>query len=377
MNLVLSPGELFVTAACCLSTTILVVYPPAEARKAGFVIPTLFYSFVGDEKFNFIQHHLKRSCLTMFVHAALPMVYTLAIYFYFFEQFHHAQSFDLVHVMFRTSLLVLLGAVAYIFKIARANFQDHSILANLSKYMDVEVTLQNLITEVNEECRNFHNFKVEYVGYSKVVITENWIIKASMYTIQFLKISDARLTLIRAIDPPVLASDVSGLQLIDVLAESVESRIKPITIRVYSRAMFAELKNHLGRNIEIKADIQLKASLNERFVDVFNTQIQQNPRYAYDYRYDIEPCMGCQFVDANVKIDKNCLDTNLPYCKPCQCKPMWCTTCIARIFASKQIEDEPERWMTGTAECPTCRATFCAFDVCLLADDERSNTPTN
>jgi hypothetical protein len=369
MELGLPASDIFLSCAIFALFSLLIIYPPAEARQAGFIIPNIFYSIIGDEKFNFIQHHLRRSCLTLLIHALLPMIYTFFMYFYFYEQFALSGTFDLVQLLFRFSTTVLLLAGGYLFQISRSNFSNHSIIKNLAKYGPVgEVAAQ-----INDEIKDFHNFKVEYIGYSKLIITSSWIIKVSMYNVVFLKISDARFKLTQTMDLPIFFHENSGKQMIDVQAESISDKTKPVIIRVYSREMFEELRAKLGGNVEIVSDIKFKSSLHERFVTIFKQHIYGNPRYNYDQKYELEPCMGCQGIQANIKLDKTCVDSvGEVQCRQCNCKPMWCTSCIAMIFASKQNELNPEEWLSGRAECPTCRALFCVLDVCLLSTPAKS-----
>uniref|UniRef100_A0A914Y5K4 Transmembrane protein 129 n=1 Tax=Panagrolaimus superbus TaxID=310955 RepID=A0A914Y5K4_9BILA len=373
MELGLPASDIFLSAAIFLLAVLVIVYPPAEARSAGFIIPNIFYSIVGDEKFDFVRHHLRRSCLTILIQALLPMVYTFVMYFYFYEEFTLAGSFDLVKLLFRFSSTVLLIAAGYIFQISRSNFSNHSIIKNLAKYGIVN----DVASQINDEIKDILNFKVEYVGYSKLIITSSWIIKVTMYNVVFLKISDARFKLVRTLDHPILFQENSGKQIIDVEAESISGKTKPVIIRVYSREMFEELRQKLGGNVEIVTDIRFKSSLHERFVTVFKQHINNNPKYNYDFKYELEPCLGCQSVESNIKLDKTCMDSvGQVQCRQCHCKPMWCTTCIAMIFASKQNDLQPEQWLSGRAECPTCRALFCVLDVCLLSSSSLPLPPS-
>jgi hypothetical protein len=373
MELGLPASDIFLSFSIFILFSLLIVYPPAEARSSGFVIPSIFHWFIGDEKFDFIRHHLKRSCLTLLIHALLPMAFTFFMYFHFYEEFVLAGSFDLVKLLFRISSTVLLIVGAYIFRISVSNFSNHSIVKNLAKYGNVN----DIVNQINDEFKDIYNFKVDYIGYSKLIITSSWIIKVTMYNVVILKISDARFKLIRTLDHPILFQENTGKQIIDVQAESISGKTKPVIIRIYSREMFEELRQKLGGNVEIVSDIKFKSSLQERFVKVFKQHINENPRYKYDNKYELELCMGCQGVQANVKIDKTCMDSieQTQHCGQCQCKPMWCTTCIAMIFASKQNELHPEEWLSGRAECPTCRSLFCVLDVCLL--DSISTTPSS
>jgi hypothetical protein len=227
MELGLPASDIFLSFAIFALFSLLIIYPPAEARQAGFIIPNIFYSIIGDEKFNFIQHHLRRSCLTLLIHALLPMIYTFFMYFYFYEQFTLSGTFALVQLLFRFSTTVLLLAGGYLFQISRSNFSNHSIIKNLAKYGPVG----EIAAQINDEIKDFHNFKVEYIGYSKLIITSSWIIKVSMYNVVFLKISDARFKLTQTMDLPIFFHENSGKQMIDVQAESISDKTKPVTIR--------------------------------------------------------------------------------------------------------------------------------------------------
>ena len=50
-------------------------------------------------------------------------------------------------------------------------------------------------------------------------------------------------------------------------------------------------------------------------------------------------------------------------CRQCFCRPMWCISCMAKWFASRQDQRRPEEWLRGVAPCPMCRSQFCALDV--------------
>lgn len=48
------------------------IYPPTEFVSAGLTIPELFSSVLGSEYNEFVQYHIKRSIVTLFVHSMLP-----------------------------------------------------------------------------------------------------------------------------------------------------------------------------------------------------------------------------------------------------------------------------------------------------------------
>lgn len=90
----------------------------------------------------------------------------------------------------------------------------------------------------------------------------------------------------------------------------------------------------------------------------------------------LDACLGCGNVQSDVKLEKACLDAaevqrdaegnEVPHCRACFCRPMWCVGCMGRWFASRQDPHHPERWLEGKSPCPTCRAVFCLLDVSIV-----------
>ena len=90
---------------------------------------------------------------------------------------------------------------------------------------------------------------------------------------------------------------------------------------------------------------------------------------------ELEPCIGCMQQQSDCKLQKMCADpqpgvagngSEARACQQCYCRPMWCIDCMARWFASRQNQAEPERWMSSKSPCPTCRSIFCVLDVCIV-----------
>eukprot|EP00040_Diaphanoeca_grandis_P028599 m.165966 g.165966 ORF g.165966 m.165966 type:complete len:121 (+) comp31406_c0_seq5:106-468(+) len=111
--------------------------------------------------------------------------------------------------------------------------------------------------------------------------------------------------------------------------------------------------------------IVIRQSLSEQFLEAFRQQITANGGRSMVPSESLDRCVGCMNNEASVRIDQRCCEDRhrATQCSPCACRPMWCLECLGKWFASKQPQAEPERWMSGQAECPTCRATFCMYDI--------------
>lgn len=60
-----------------------IVYPPIEFISAGFTIQTIFGKFLGSENEQFIQYHIRRSTLTLFIHSLLPFGYVVCLMLFY------------------------------------------------------------------------------------------------------------------------------------------------------------------------------------------------------------------------------------------------------------------------------------------------------
>lgn len=81
---------------------------------------------------------------------------------------------------------------------------------------------------------------------------------------------------------------------------------------------------------------------------------------------EADTCIGCMQKESDIKLVKLCDSTGVEQCVQCYCRPMWCLECMGKWFASRQDQQRPEVWMSGSSPCPTCRAKFCVLDVCKL-----------
>lgn len=115
-----------------------IIYPPTEFVAIGFTINNVFGSFLGSIDIEFVQYHLRRTCLTLFIHSILPLFYVVWYFLkfgvliesdlHFFVKFVLWNSF----IVFAIVLPVIsIGLICYWCK---DDYANHPISQDLRKY---------------------------------------------------------------------------------------------------------------------------------------------------------------------------------------------------------------------------------------------------
>lgn len=384
---------LFMSTILCMY----IVIPSEAMQSAGFTIPVLFSSLLGQERFNFVDYHLRRTLLTIFIHASLPFFCFIGLHFYIAQLVFTLWPQNLVQMMARASLLLSAASACVVSLFYANNWQRHFIVRRLQKLnANSAGGWREIAQQINMDVRQPMIFSMTNKECARTLVTPEWILHITNYNVHFARIADSQLLIVRSspvqqslADHPsnnnggsVLA--VTNGHLIDLRVQSISGRFDPFHIRIRNEQELNHLREEISRPIEVLDSLVLPKPLHERFVDVFVKELERNPRFKNFKREELEPCLGCSQTLAEVKLAKQCVDSrfqqeaeqqdgfnpmsNTP-CQICACRPMWCARCIGRIFASKQDQTTPELWMAGRAPCPTCRALFCVLDVCHLAEE--------
>uniref|UniRef100_A0A0N5AY74 Transmembrane protein n=1 Tax=Syphacia muris TaxID=451379 RepID=A0A0N5AY74_9BILA len=358
-----------------------IVFPPIEFITAGFTITAAFSSWLGDERFQFILYHLKRTVLVFFLHCCLPLCKFFAIVFYL-----RCVLEDRIFAVPPKTVIQWLSTItlsAFVFVIGLATYlvcrygrswESHPTIQCLKKY---DPEWQLVEKNINDEYRSQDTFALSLSGIEKVVMTNSWILSVGNYSVKCAQVSDVQLEAIEADEHPISHHEQFGgpVQFVNIEVRSCTKKLEPFIIRSarIRTESFQDLKDKLNKPITFAREVVLYQSLDERFVAVFAEQVEKNPPYLCSNPEAIDVCFACGSVKANVKLVKNCVDAAIdeyghqqPFCSQCYCRPLWCTSCMARIFAVKQNKSHPERWLQGKAACPTCRSVFCVLDVSPL-----------
>ncbi len=304
--------------------------------QSGLSIPNLFSSILGSEHLFFIHYHIIRTLVTVSVHACLPIGYYIFMGLFSSElRLFHLNEINIywkIYLNFSILFTVLLFSIVYYWKVN--SFVNHPIVLKLKKYTSNNSTTWNTIAnQINIEFRRVDKFQTGGL-FNRVYVTDNWLIKCNLYTIDICKNDDLELTLTHANEIHLTQDGSPSAQYLHILVKSTNNKQKPFYIKLNSLE-YKDFNDKLNKPIREATDIIIKQSLPEQFLDAFRFQISENAKIDLK-REDVETCVGCMRKQADVKLIKNC-DGD---CVQCFCRPMWCLECLGKWFAYRQDQSK-------------------------------------
>lgn len=240
------------------------------------------------------------------------------------------------------------------------NYSKHPIVLNLEKF---RTPWKNVAKDINAEIRSIDKICIQTSSITKIIATENWILKVTPLSVHFAHQSDTKLTVKEANTYHISHQNTTEVQFLNIEVKSNRPGVDSFDIRI-NASDFKDLQDRVTRTITILPNVKFHKSVIEQFIDVFKETVQQNPKYRTNQ--ELEQCVGCLQATPSVKLQKLCADSGQNRCTHCYCRPMWCLDCMAKWFASRQDSEYQRQWLSSKSTCPMCRATFCVLDVCIL-----------
>ncbi|XP_020775617.1 E3 ubiquitin-protein ligase TM129 [Boleophthalmus pectinirostris] len=347
------------------------VFTPNEFRSAGLTVQNLFSSRLGSEDMGFVQYHIRRSSITLLLHSGLPLGYYLGMCLAAPEQ--HMEHFKEVSEGWQLYLLVALsvhvGAWSLVLYWSMWKWENHPISRMLQAHARLPHTSWgSLAASLNTEFRRVDKFTAGVHG-ARVIVTDSWVLKVSTYGVSMALQSQCQMSVVHSRQHHMSPDSSSPTQILTLRVDSTNRAVRPFHIRLNSTE-YSELRDKLHAPIRNLANVVIYQSVSELFLDTFRAQVQDNPSYSLPSAQELEPCIGCMQVPANIKLVQLCQSQGSDSdgdCQRCLCRPMWCVSCMGRWFASRQDQQRPETWLSSRVPCPTCRARFCILDVCVVS----------
>ncbi|KAL6118040.1 tmem129 [Pungitius sinensis] len=364
-----SPELSFTLAYVVLSLCF--VFTPNEFRSAGLTVQNLFSSWLGSEDVGFIQYHVRRTSITLLVHSALPLGYYMGMCIAAPEKnlgYFHKQVSDSWRAFLLLSLCIQLTSWTLVIYWSRHHWHNHPICRALQAHIQPpHPGWGSVATSVNTEFRRIDKFATGAPG-ARVIVTDSWVLKVTTYHVYMALQSECHVTVTQSRQHQLSPDLTSPAQILTLRVDSINPAVKPFDIRLISTE-YAELREKLHAPIRNSPNVVIHQTMSELFLDTFRAHVDLNQPYTLPSGQEMEPCIGCMQVPANIKLVRLCQAEGAPNvseCQQCFCRPMWCLSCLGRWFASRQDQQRPETWLSSRVPCPTCRATFCVLDICAV-----------
>ncbi|XP_078409395.1 E3 ubiquitin-protein ligase TM129 isoform X2 [Cetorhinus maximus] len=241
---------------------------------------------------------------------------------------------------------------------------NHPIARSLVHYALPQSGWRAVASSVNTEFRRIDKFASGAPG-ARVIVTDTWVMKVTTYNVHIAQQQDIHLTLTESRQHELCPDLNTPVQFLTIRVSSINPNVKPFDIRLNSTE-YGELREKLHTTVRNAHNVVIHQSLSDMFLDTFKIQVELNQRYHLSGNQELEPCIGCMQIAANIKLIKVCREPNEGECQQCYCRPMWCLTCMGKWFASRQDQQHPETWLSNRVPCPTCRSKFCILDVSIV-----------
>lgn len=251
-----------------------VIYPPYEFVSAGFTIENLFSEYLGSESILFVNYHINRSCLMMLIHSVIPIIYFIIYYLYFGIDFSGSILKHFWYLLMMLAMFLPFFAMALIFYYKQNDWENHPIPKILKKYCNSPDQKWTVVAaEINNEYRRNDKLVKKFSSITKIIATESWIIKTSLYFVHFAHQSDSALIAHRSDTHSISIHDASdSAQFVNIIVKPTRAGVKEFTIRINSLD-FKDLQDRINRPITILSSVKFHTSIIDRFIEVFIAEV--------------------------------------------------------------------------------------------------------
>uniref|UniRef100_A0A914IA65 Uncharacterized protein n=1 Tax=Globodera rostochiensis TaxID=31243 RepID=A0A914IA65_GLORO len=199
--------------------SLLLILPSDALHSAGFTIPKIFANLLGDERFNFVEYHLRRTLLTAFVHSAIPFICFVGLELSVEQPVFSLIPNNFIQWAALFSVLIATASIAILSLYRGNNWERHPFVQTL-KRLSENGNWQLIARELNDEVRAPQLYSILYKDCSRVLVTHLWLIKITNYAVKLAPISDSQFLVIRSSPLQQTLSGQQNFPLVDNIAQS-------------------------------------------------------------------------------------------------------------------------------------------------------------
>ncbi|KAJ0050134.1 hypothetical protein NL108_012225, partial [Boleophthalmus pectinirostris] len=221
----------------------------------------------------------------------------------------HMEHFKEVSEGWQLYLLVALsvhvGAWSLVLYWSMWKWENHPISRMLQAHARLPHTSWgSLAASLNTEFRRVDKFTAGVHG-ARVIVTDSWVLKVSTYGVSMALQSQCQMSVVHSRQHHMSPDSSSPTQILTLRVDSTNRAVRPFHIRLNSTE-YSELRDKLHAPIRNLANVVIYQSVSELFLDTFRAQVQDNPSYSLPSAQELEPCIGCMQVPANIKLVQLC-----------------------------------------------------------------------
>ncbi|CAD6189021.1 unnamed protein product [Caenorhabditis auriculariae] len=354
------------------------LFPMGELIELGLTVNCLFESLY-TKRGNLLEYQKQK----IVVHRLAVLSFFPFLFFNFHAYVHDStKTYPTMFLYFFEASIWLLTCIFLLGE----DFLEKGIGKKPIKFIEdfnlpTDIILQSLMREIEEHTAfqfvlsksSNHTMYVTDNGF--LVFLSNWDFSLSRIELCTAIVEDASALMIRR--------SQQANEIVRVKFAFVDGINTPITVSM-ENSKFEELRMQNLFTIRLERGVRFRRSVVEIFVIMFTRIAKENSKYTQvDYKTKCNDfCFACSIRRPNVKFVRSCNENErrvalsrmeqftegrfVP-CGECRCLPMWCISCIARVFHAKL--DTIQTWECQSVPCPTCREHFCIDDVHLLTRD--------
>ncbi|CAK8689569.1 unnamed protein product [Clavelina lepadiformis] len=328
---------------------LLFVASPTEFQTSGLTVQRIFRRWLGSESNDFTFYHIKRTAATILFHASLPLGYFFGMTFVSESKLTFFRVCEgTVHIAWQIyllcSLALALVMVGVVYYWSLEKWKNHPISKMLLVYSN---SFSDVAMQINAEFRSIDKYTSGDSYKSRVIVTDNWLIKTHTYSVSFIQQDHLRLVVRKTEQFQVSPETMATVQFVNLKVTCLK-RNKSFIIRILSTE-YIDFKEKLRVSVFTLPNIRVHTTSVELFLEVFREHVVQNPLYVVHADEELGDCIGCDQKPVEIKLLKQCADMGDGECENCRCRPMWCMECMARWYASRQDQSNPGSWLVTTS----------------------------
>jgi len=319
------------------------VCEPRDLAGLGVSVEGICAGLLGSREDAFLQYQIRRFYVSILFHSCLPIFYAC----YLPEQLAKVY---LPYAM-TPAILALSVIMLYHYEVLLNPIERQVIRMKM-----ISESFGELVRSINQEVRSPNKFWNEN---RNVIVTERFIIKIGTYQTFICRQTEAQLKLLKIDNILVPGSQAPDQKLTQDQNVTIEVTAGQTKFTIFVKGSeFEEFNFVLSAPLPDMENFEAK-DLWTKFAEESLNVVEMNQKSERREIDDEEDdCFGCTVQKCEVRLTT------------CQCRAMWCFSCLMRCFAAHQHHQglKTTQWMSGKCLCPNCRTEFNILDISFLDD---------